>query len=78
MVSVPLIIFSLVTGVTGLGHAEQLGKMFGRTLAYYIVTSMLAIATGLLLVNLIQPGKGGQPVAAAAPAAAEQGNRWAR
>jgi Na+/H+-dicarboxylate symporter len=56
MVSVPLIITSLVAGVTGLGHLERLGKMFGRTFAYYITTSMLAIITGLCLVNLIQPG----------------------
>jgi len=62
MVSVPLIIVSLVTGVTGLGHAERLGKMFGRTILYYLSTSMLAIITGLLLVNLIQPGKRGELV----------------
>ncbi len=56
MVAVPLIVTSLVTGVMGLGHAERLGKMFGRTLAYYVATSLLAITTGLLMVNLIQPG----------------------
>lgn len=56
MVSVPLIVFSLTTGVMGLGHAERLGKMFGRTILYYVSTSMLAICTGLLMVNLIQPG----------------------
>lgn len=56
MVAVPLIVTSLVTGVMGLGHAERLGRMFGRTLAYYIATSMLAIITGLAMVNLIRPG----------------------
>ncbi|MBN1854347.1 MAG: dicarboxylate/amino acid:cation symporter [Pirellulales bacterium] len=56
MVSVPLIITSLVTGITGLGKAEQLGKMFGRTILYYLVTSLLAICTGLILFNLIDPG----------------------
>ncbi|MCA9249279.1 MAG: dicarboxylate/amino acid:cation symporter [Planctomycetales bacterium] len=56
MVAVPLIVASLLTGVVGLGRAERLGKMFGRTLAYYVATSMLAIITGLVMVNMIQPG----------------------
>lgn len=61
MVSVPLIITSLLTGVTGLGQAKRLGPMFGWTMTYYLTTSMLAIVTGLLLVNLIQPGKQAEP-----------------
>ena len=56
MVSIPLIITSLITGITGLGRAERLGKMFGRTLLYYLCTSMIAIFIGLAMVNLIQPG----------------------
>ncbi len=56
MVAVPLIVTSLVTGVMGLGHSERLGKMFTRTLIYYVATSLLAIVTGLVMVNLIQPG----------------------
>lgn len=58
MVAVPLIVTSLITGVMGLGHAERLGRMFGRTLLYYVATSMLAITTGLFMVNLIRPGLG--------------------
>jgi len=68
MVSVPLIITSLITGITGLGHVERLGKMFGRTLLYYLSTSMLAIVIGLAMVNVIQPGANG---VAAEDAAAE-------
>lgn len=56
MVSVPLIITSLITGITGLGKAERLGKMFGRTILYYIATSLLAICTGLIVFNMIDPG----------------------
>lgn len=59
MIAVPLIVTSLVTGVLGLGHAGRLGRMFGRTLAYYLSTSVLAICTGLLMVNLLRPGLGG-------------------
>ena len=56
MIAVPLIVTSLITGVMGLGQAERFGKIFSRTLLYYVATSMLAICTGLLMVNLIQPG----------------------
>ena len=69
MISVPLIVASLLSGITGLGKAERLGKMFGRTLLYYLVTSMLAIAIGLMMVNLINPGitaDGAAPVVAEA------------
>jgi len=66
MVSIPLIITSLLSGVTGLGQAERLGKMFGRTLLYYLSTSLLAIVTGLFIVNLIRPGVTGAEQAVAA------------
>lgn len=56
MVAIPLIITSLITGVTGLQSAGRFGSMFGRTLLYYIGTSTLAILAGLLMVNLIRPG----------------------
>ena len=56
LVAIPRIITVLITGVTGLGRAERLGKMFGRTLLYYVGTSMLAIVTGLAVVNLVRPG----------------------
>lgn len=60
MITVPLILCSLVTGVAGLGSAQRLGRMFARTLAYYVTTSLLAIAVGILCVNLILPGVGAQ------------------
>jgi proton glutamate symport protein len=58
MVSVPLIIASLASGVLGLGSGSGFGKMFCITLTYYLATSLLAIITGLLVTNLIQPGIG--------------------
>ncbi|MDA1212532.1 MAG: dicarboxylate/amino acid:cation symporter, partial [Planctomycetota bacterium] len=58
MISIPLIVTSLVTGVAGLGSSRQLGKMFAKTLGYYIVTSILAITTGICMVNLVRPGVG--------------------
>jgi len=58
MVTIPLIVSSLITGVAGLGGTKGLGSMFGRTLGYYFITSLLAITTGIVMVNLIQPGVG--------------------
>lgn len=60
MVTVPLIVTSLITGVAGLGSGSRLGAMFGKTLAYYALTSALAISVGLALVNLIRPGVGAE------------------
>ena len=58
MITIPLIVTSLITGVTGLGSTTRLGAMFGRTLLYYVATSVLAITTGIVMVNLIRPGIG--------------------
>lgn len=58
MIVVPLIFSSLVTGVTGLGHPRELGRMGARTFGYYVGTSLLAITVGILMVDLIRPGAG--------------------
>ncbi len=75
MVAVPLIVTSLASGVLGLGGTASLGRMFSRTLGYYLATSMLAIITGLVMVNIVRPGLGdnGLPQAAAAEPVAAQG-----
>lgn len=74
MVAVPLIVTSLASGVLGLGGTASLGRMFSRTLGYYLGTSMLAILTGLVMVNLVRPGLGENSIAhtaSAEPVAAE-------
>ena len=58
MVAVPLIVTSLLSGILNLGAGEGVGKMFQRTVLYYLSTSFLAIVTGLFVVNLIRPGLG--------------------
>jgi Na+/H+-dicarboxylate symporter len=58
MVVIPLVFSSLVCGVAGMGDFRRLGKVGGKTAAWYVTTSLLAILTGLLLVNLIGPGRG--------------------
>jgi proton glutamate symport protein len=74
MVAVPLIITSLASGVLGLGGTASIGRMFSRTLGYYFATSLLAIVTGLVVVNIVRPGLrgGGLPVAAAGAGAAAE------
>ena len=56
MVAVPLIITSLICGITGLGDAASLGGMFLRTISYYVCTSAAAITIGLVAVNFFRPG----------------------
>jgi len=60
MIIVPLIVSSIISGVTSIGSAESFGRLSLKTLTYYISTSLLAILTGLLLVNIIQPGLGAE------------------
>ena len=56
MLIVPLILSSIITGVAGAGNSGAMGRLGGKTLIYYLVTSLLAILAGLLLVNLVTPG----------------------
>lgn len=60
MVIVPLIFTSITVGVAQLGDSKSLGRMGGKTFAYYLVTSMAAIIIGLTLTNIIRPGDGVQ------------------
>ncbi len=57
MIIVPLIFSSIVSGVTGIGSAKNLGRMSLKTFSYYLMTSFFAIMTGLFMVNLLKPGK---------------------
>lgn len=58
MIIVPLVLTSIVTGVAAVGGGRSLGRLFGKTLGYYVLTSGLAAVTGLIMVNLIAPGVG--------------------
>jgi len=63
MLIVPLIVSSIIVGIMGIGSGDNLSRLGGKTLVYYSVTSLLAILTGLILVNLTMPGiSDGQPV----------------
>lgn len=58
MIIIPLILSSLISGVTNIGSGSNLGRLGIKTVGYYIMTSLFAIGIGLVLVNLIKPGVG--------------------
>lgn len=58
MIIIPLVFTSLVVGVASINSSKDLGRIAGKTLLYYLVTTAIAIAIGLVLVNLIKPGVG--------------------
>ncbi len=58
MVIVPLILSSIISGVTNIGTGSNLGRLGLKTVVYYISTSTLAIITGLFLVDILKPGVG--------------------
>lgn len=57
MIAIPLILAALIKGVSDLRDISKLSKMGGRTIFIYITTTILAVSIGLLLVNLVNPGK---------------------
>ena len=57
LIAVPLVLFSIISGVAGLGDPSSLGRMGLKTLAFYFATTILAVSLGLVLVNSINPGK---------------------
>ena len=65
MIIVPLIFSSITVGVAGIGSGDNLGKLGGRTLLFYITTTAAAILIGLVLINVIGPGYvNGEPAGA--------------
>lgn len=67
LIVVPLIILSMIVGVTSLGDIRKLGRTAGKTLLYFLATTTIAVILGLILVNLIRPGVGAPMFSAAAP-----------
>ncbi|MBE0424560.1 MAG: cation:dicarboxylase symporter family transporter, partial [Lutibacter sp.] len=56
LIAVPLILGSLIKGVSDLKDISKLSKMGGRTIGLYLMTTVIAVSIGLLLVNIIKPG----------------------
>tara|TARA_B110001452_G_scaffold52935_1_gene40395 strand:- start:1565 stop:2830 length:1266 start_codon:yes stop_codon:yes gene_type:complete len=57
LIAVPLILASLIKGISDLKDISKLSQMGGRTIVTYLITTLTAVTIGLILVNVIQPGK---------------------
>lgn len=58
MLVVPLVFFSLICGVTGIGDIRILGRVGGKSFVLYLTTTAIAIAVAIILASVIGPGKG--------------------
>ncbi len=56
LIAVPLVLFSIIQGISGLTDIKKLGRIGAKTLLAYLATTVLAVTLGLLLVNTIKPG----------------------
>ncbi len=57
LIAIPLIITSLIKGISDMKDVSQLSKMGGRTFGWYIFTTLVSVIIGLAVVNLIKPGR---------------------
>ncbi len=56
LIAVPLIVVSLITGIADLKDISKISKIGGKTIGFYLLTTIVAVALGLILANVIQPG----------------------
>lgn len=57
MIALPLVFVSLVVGIAQLGDVSKFSRLGGKTIGIYLITTCLAISLGLLVANIVQPGK---------------------
>jgi Na+/H+-dicarboxylate symporter len=57
LIAVPLIIVSLINGISGLNDVSRLSRIGIKTIGLYLVTTIIAVTIGLIVVNITNPGK---------------------
>ena len=57
MIAVPIVLASLIVGVSNIGDISKLSRIGGKTIMIYLITTTIATTIGLMAVNIIQPGK---------------------
>jgi len=67
MVIVPLVVSSMIVGISGLGDIRKVGRTGGFTVVYYFTTTGMAVLLGIVLVNVIKPGVGVEGMGAVVP-----------
>ena len=71
---VPLVFFSLVTGISSLGSSQSLGSLTFKTVGFYLLTTAIAVSLALLAGSFFQPGSNySADIALAAPSSLPQG-----
>ncbi len=58
MLVIPLIICSVISGISNIGSGKNLGRIGLKTITYYLTTSLFAIVVSLLFINFLKPGIG--------------------
>lgn len=58
MIVVPLVLCSLICGAASIGDIKKLGRVGGKIMAYYLLTTALAVTLALIFANIINPGLG--------------------
>jgi Na+/H+-dicarboxylate symporter len=56
MIIVPLILASVITGIANIGNGPDIGRLGGRALGFYVMTTLIAVLIALMLVNFVEPG----------------------
>ena len=55
---IPLVVTSMVCGITSLGDIRHVGRVGGMTVLYFLATTLVAVLIGIMLVEMIRPGVG--------------------
>jgi Na+/H+-dicarboxylate symporter len=60
MAVIPLVFFNLLAGLTSLSDVRALGRLGGKIVLYYLLTTTIALTTGLVVMHVLEPGAGMQ------------------
>ncbi|MDR2336365.1 MAG: dicarboxylate/amino acid:cation symporter [Burkholderiaceae bacterium] len=58
MIIAPVIFLTIVTGIAGMTHLRTVGRVFAKTMVYFLFFSTLALIVGMVVAHVIQPGAG--------------------
>jgi len=58
MIIAPVIFLTIVTGIAGMTHLRTVGRVFAKSMAYFLFFSTLALVVGMIVAHVVQPGAG--------------------
>ncbi|MGV3508521.1 MAG: cation:dicarboxylate symporter family transporter, partial [Sphingobacteriaceae bacterium] len=80
MLIAPIVFLTIVLGIARMGDMKKVGRVGGKALLYFEIVTTIAIVIGLVIANVLEPGKGVKPLVSAAqksPAIVNEGINWA-